>query len=103
MSIVAISIVRIGVEVTRNDSKWVPFDYRLFHCRQGDHPPDNCVRSWAEGAVELLGVCGGLPGQGKLKVGDSARYWATLRLIGTRDYWGEYDDEIEVIKCRRIR
>lgn len=99
MSVVAIDTVRVGIVVERSSSTWVPFEYRMFFCRQKDVPPNNCVAEWASDVISCMsGEV--LPGVGKLRVGERKRFWVTLLLTGTRDYWGEYDDEYEVIKCR---
>lgn len=103
MSVVAINTVRVGIEVTRNDSEWSQADYRMFWCRQKDKAPDQYVWSWAQECVSCLPYHGHLPGVLALPIGTTARYWVTMVLTGTRDYWGEYDDEVEILKCRRIK
>jgi len=92
------AVVTVGIQVRRTDSKWIPFEHRMFYCKQ----KDVYDRDWASEEVSLLSVLGGVPGQHKMKIDESRRYWATIRLICTRDYWGEYDYDVEFLKVKRI-
>lgn len=97
--------VRVGVEVTRHDSEWIPFEYRMFHCRSKDKGDTKFVplSDWAAEEVHLLSTRPGLPGQNKIPVGGSARFWVQMRMESHRDYWGEYDSAVEILKSRRIK
>ena len=97
--------VRVGIEVIRNDSEWLPFTYRMFHCRSKDCGDDkHCSNSeWAADSISNWHSGEHLPGLLKLQIDQSARYWTQLRLTHHSDYWGEHDTEIEVLKCRRIK
>lgn len=97
--------VRVGVLVEREDSDIIPFTYRMFHCRPRDkgdatHFP---LSDWAADEVGLLSVRAGLPGQRKIPVGGSARYWVHMRMTHTSDYYGEHDTDIDILKCRKIK
>lgn len=101
----AIQTVRVGIQVERTESKYSPFRYRMFHCRQRDrgdatHYP---IAVWAYDEVDMFSIRAGLPGQQKLKVGETARYWVQMEMTHTSDYWGEHDTDIEILKCRRIK
>ncbi len=101
----SIRTVRVGVLVEHTDSKIIPFRHSMFHCRSRDmgdkrHVP---LREWAEDEVSMFYVRLGLPGQDKIPVGGSARYWVQMRMTHTSDYWGEHDTDVEILKCRRIK
>lgn len=98
----SIRTVRVGIEVERND---LAFSFRMFHCRSRDMGDDKHVplADWAYDEISMLNIRSGLPGQQKLKVGESARYWVHMRMIHTSDYWGEHDNDIEILKCRRAK
>jgi hypothetical protein len=89
--------VRVGIEVTRNNSKWVPYDYRMFHCRQKDYK----LQDWAESVVWIMGQFGGIPGVKKIGIDETRRYWVYIDLTGYKNYLGEYEDEITIIKATR--
>lgn len=97
------NVVRVGVKVERNDSAWLPFTYSMFWCKQKDVSPSNMVREWAGNEVEMLSMGAVLPGQRKMGVGEVRRYWIKMRLSSYRDYWGEYDSSVEILKCRRAK
>lgn len=99
------AVVRVGILVERTDSKIIPFEYSMFHCRSRDKGDKKYVplSEWAADEVGLLSVRPGLPGQNKIPVGGSARYWVQMRMSAYRDYWGEWDSEVEILKCRKIK
>lgn len=101
----SIRTVRVGILVEREDSKWLPFRYTMFHCRSRDMGDERHVPlcDWAAEEVNLLEVRAGLPGQNKIPVGCSARYWVQMKMTHTSDYWGEHDTDVEILKCRRIK
>lgn len=105
MTLLATRTVRVGIIVEKSGDDWLPFDFRMFHCRSKDkgdrtHCP---LSEWAATEIGFLSSSKSLPGLSKLKVGEVARYWVHLRLGHSRDYWGEYDSEIKILKCRRIK
>lgn len=89
----------VGIVVERRDSKWIPFEYRMFHCRQRN--PNTW--DWANSLVGMLGVLGGLPGEEKMKVGEVRRYWVRMSMHAWSDYWGEWDEDVEILKIRRAK
>lgn len=91
--------VRVGVLVKRHDSKWIPFTHEMFYCKQKE---DGLV-DWALESVGLLGVLGGLPGEHKMKIGESRKYWVHATLTYSEDYWGEADEDMEIISMRRCK
>lgn len=97
--------VRVGILVERMESKIIPFEYSMFYCRSRDQGDERHVplSNWAADEVNLLSVRSGLPGQNKIPVGGSARYWVHMRMSAYCDYWGEWDSDVEVIKCRKIK
>lgn len=99
--------VRVGIQVTRQDCKWIPFTYRMFWCKQREVPPPESrlcpVSDCAQESISMLGELGGVPGEHKMKVGESRRYWATLCLHAYQDYWGECDEDVEFIRIRRAK
>lgn len=101
MSVVAEVTVRVGIEVTRNFSRWVPYDHRLFYCRSNDRGDEKTlpVRDWV--SYELAEICECLLDESrKIPLGGSRRYWVQLRVSSIRDYWGEYDSEVVPLKCK---
>ena len=100
------AFVRVGIQVTRQDSEWIPFEYRMFWCKQqGQHEDPRYISDaeWAQEMVGMLNVLGGVPGEYKMKVGESRRYWATLRLSAWSDSMGEWDENVEFLKVRRAK
>lgn len=99
------NVVRVGVLVERFDSKWIPFEYSMFWCQQRDQGNEKyCpIAEWAAEEVNMLTERIGLPGQHKMKVGETRRYWVKMRMSSYRDYWGEYDSKVEILKCRRAK
>lgn len=97
--------VRVGILVERQESKIIPFTYSMFYCRSQDMGDEKHVplSEWAASEVDLLSVRSGLPGQNKIPVGGSARYWVHMRMLHYMDYWGEHDTDVEILKCRRIK
>ena len=93
-----IALVRVGILVERHDSKLIPFTHKMFYLRQRS---DSGVADWAQESVGLLGVLGGVPGEQSMKVGERWRYWAHIRLIFWQDYWGECDQDVEFLSCKR--
>lgn len=91
--------VTVGIEVTRFDSEYVPFEYRMFWCKQRTY---NIV-DWASEEVHLLAGHGGLPGVHKMQVGESRRYWVKMILDSYRDYWGEYYSNVTLLRVKRSR
>jgi hypothetical protein len=89
--------VRVGIEVTRIDSKWFPYDYHMFHCRQKDYK----LQDWAESVVWIMGQFGGIPGVEKIGIDETRRYWVHIELSGYKNYLGEYEDEVTIIKATR--
>jgi hypothetical protein len=105
MTIVSRATVRVGVLVERYDADFLEFSYTMFYCRSKDKGDDtHCPLSeWVREEISSLDYHGGFPGQEKIPVGGRARYWAQLRVTCTRDYFGDFDSNVEIIKCRRIR
>jgi hypothetical protein len=105
MTVVSSAVVRVGVLVEKFGEKPVESRFTVFYCRSKDkgdatHCP---VSEWVGDEINyLMRYYGGFSGHDKIPVGGRARYWAQLRLTCTRDYWGDFDSEVEVIKCRRI-
>jgi hypothetical protein len=101
----SIRTVRVGVLVEREDCKIIPFRYSMFHCRSRDRGDEKHfpLSDWAAEEVNLLSVRAGLPGQNKIPVGGSARFWVHMRMTHTSDYWGEHDTDVDILKCRRIK
>jgi hypothetical protein len=92
--------VTVGIRVERFDSKYIPFEYHLFHLRQQG---SDGVADWAQESVGLLGVLGGLPGEHKMHIGEVRKYWVRMRMSYWEDYWGEGNQDIEILKIRRCR
>jgi hypothetical protein len=92
--------VRVGILVTRHDSKWIPFTYSMFYMRSHRNTP---LADWASESVYLLSVLGGVPGQQRMKVGETRRFFAHVELSYWHDYWGECDQDIELLSCRRVK
>ena len=91
--------IRVGIEVTRYDSKWIPFEYRMFYCKQ----QDTHIWDWANESTGLLGVLGGVPGEHKMQVGEVRKYWVHGTLTYSTDYWGESDQDFEMISVKRVK
>ena len=91
--------VRVGILVQRHDSKWIPFTHEMFYCKQKE---DGLV-DWAQESVGLLGVLGGLPGEDKMQIGESRKYWVHATLTYNTDYWGDDDQNMIIISMRRIK
>jgi hypothetical protein len=96
-------IVRVGIRVSREDSKYTPFTYHMFYCRQKDKYPDSYLASWAKEEIELLSIANGIPGQDKLAIDDSRRYWVRMRMTSYQDYQGEYYSCLEILNCKPCR
>lgn len=106
MTLLTSRTVRVGIVVEKSGDDWLPFDFRMFHCRSKDKGDrTRCPLSeWAATEIAFfLGSSKSLPGLSKLKAGEVARYWVHLRLGHCRDYWGEDDTEVTILKCRRIK
>lgn len=84
MTIVANEVLRLGVLVERTDSKWIPFEYRMFHCRQRD-PGDTVRRPIAEWAQEEVHL---MPEHG-------------FNQLFKRMKVGEYDSDMTPLKIKR--
>jgi len=91
--------VRLGIKVTRWDSKYIPFTHEMFFCKQRD----DFTVDWARESVSLLGVLGGVPGECKIEVGETRKYWCHATLVYSTDYWGEADEDVEFITVKRIQ
>ncbi len=91
--------VRVGILVQRQDSFYMPFTYEMFYCKQKEEG----LVDWAQESVGLLCVLGGLPGKHKMKIGESRKYWVHATLTFTTDYWGESDQDMEIISMRRCK
>lgn len=97
MTCIGSEIVTIGVHVERFDSEWIPLRYRMFWCKQRNVN----VQEWAAVEVDLLSVHGFIPAVNRMKVGETRRYWVRMLISAYRDYWGEHDTEVEILKVRR--
>jgi len=91
--------VRLGIKVTRYASKRTPFKYEMFYCKQND----NKTAELAYESVGLLGVLGGIPGEHKMELGESRKYWCHCTLVYTTDYYGESDEDVEFISVKRVK
>ncbi|UZZ64556.1 hypothetical protein [Curvibacter phage PCA1] len=92
--------VRVGIKVTRHDSKWIPFTYEMFHIRQRS---SEGLTDWASESVGLLSVLGSMPGQQRMKVDETRRFFAQVELSYWQDYWGECDQDIVILSWRRVK
>lgn len=88
--------VTFEVVVERHDSKWVPFRYRMSWCKQKEYD----LRDWVQDNVNLMGVLGGPPGQEKMQVGDKWQFRVTATITSWQDYWGEFDQAMEIHSSR---
>lgn len=104
MTIIATQISRIGFTVERFDSKWIPFEFRMFYCRQpNDLKNQIYYHDWARECVSLMPQFGLNDTFEKMEIGDRRRYWAHVRLDCHQDYWGECDYDMEILKLKRIK
>ena len=94
--------VRVGILVERHDSKWRPFSYSMFHCRSRDRGDAKycSISDWMNETISCFPYAGELPGVKKIPVGGSRRYWVHLSVERSFDYWGEYDENVEILKVR---
>ncbi len=101
MTIMSRATVRVGIEVERYDSKWIPLEYRMFWCKQR---ADGNLVDWANEEVGLFTVRNDpFNLMNRMKVGERRRYWVRMTITSTRDYWGEYDSDIEIHKFKRAK
>jgi hypothetical protein len=104
MTLVTSQISRIGFTVERFDSQWVPFEYRMFYCRQpNDLERSIYYREWASDCVGLMSQFGFNYIFRKMKVGERRRYFAHAEFSHYQDYWGESDYDMEILKMRRVK
>jgi len=96
MTLIYTKNVRVGVEVERHDSKWIPFTYRMFYCRTNDRDAD-WVKEEAEAMTSYNNKFR------KLKVGERRRYWMHLCIDGYKDYWDDYCSSVGIISMKRAR
>lgn len=89
----------VGIQVFREDSEYFPRRYRVFYIRQKDFG----VQQWIYSIVDCLRSMGGVPGDQSMKLGESRRYFCKVRLRAFQDYWGEWDDDIEFLKVKRVK
>jgi hypothetical protein len=96
--------VRVGVLVERQDSKYTPFHHSMFYCRQmqpgdGRRVP---LADWANEEVSFFGIRNILK-PSSMKVGETRRYWVHMTMSSHRDYWGEYDSDVEIHSIKRAK
>lgn len=104
MTIITTQISRIGFTVERFDCQYSPFEYRMFYCRQPNDLKNSIFyRDWAQECVGLMTEFGCNDLFKKMKVGERRRYWAHVRLECNRDYWGEIDYNMQILKLKRIK
>lgn len=103
MTLIATTVVRVGVLVERTASEYRPFVYRMFFCRQRDPgTPTLCpIADWAREEVSCMPYHGFNALFRRMNVGERRRYWMHLRLECTRDYWGDYDTDVEPLSIKR--
>lgn len=95
--LVARHTLRVGILVAADlDGE---LECSMFHCRSSDYQ----LRDWAGGLIAELDRHDTPPGHNKIKPGETRRYWAKIELRGYQDYWGEYDDEIEILEYWRAK
>lgn len=101
----AFAKVRVGIKVTRTGSKHFSFDYEMFYCRSKDrgNKRRTPISDWMRDVVECMPYSVRIPSANKLKIGESARYFVQIMVEGYTDYWGEYDENVAILKCRRIK
>lgn len=94
--------VRVGIHVTRHESKYIPFRYHMFYCRKKDKGDAKYVATadWMESVIDCMPHTFELDEVEKIPVGGSRRYWVHMTVTGWCDYWGEYDEEVVVHKVR---
>ena len=89
------AVVTVGVRV-ENQSEYQSLHQAMFHCRQRDRR----TVDWAREAITYMPP---LVEQNRLKLGEVRRYWVRLEIIGSFDYFGEYDEEVRILKIRRAK
>lgn len=96
---------RLGIKVECFDSEHREHEYRMFHCRQRDQGDEKrcSIEDWMRDVVSCFPYFGDLPGVKTMKPGEVRRYWVHLRVTGTQDYWGDYDEDVDLLKVRRIK
>ena len=100
MALTSSMTVTVGIEVGRRDSGWIPLEYRMFWCKQR---ADHALVDWANEEVGLLTVRGDPFNMMKHPPGTRRRYWVRMLMESHRDYWGEWDSEVEFLKVRRAK
>lgn len=94
-------IARVGIQVTNDSFGDRPeFLYRAFHIRGA---LGEGGEEWIHGAIEELRCFGGFPGEDKIPLGKSRRYWAQVCISARQDYWGEWEQDVEFFHIKRAR
>lgn len=100
MALISSRTVTVGIEVERQDSEWIPLEYRMFWCKQR---ADHGAVDWAREEVGLLSIRGDPFNLMKHPVGTRRRYWVRMLMESHQDYWGEWDSEVEFLKVKRAK
>lgn len=88
----------VEVVVDRLCSKVRPFDVRVSWCKTRD--PHG--RAWVQDSVSEQLEMAPLSEMWSMEVGDRRRYRVRLELSGAIDTFGEYDEELNVLRCKRV-
>lgn len=91
--------VRVGIKVERwHDS----CSFKMFHCRQRYRGDAHYVPTamWMESVVDDMPYSFSFDEIEKIPVGGSRRYWVHMTVSGWIDYWGEYEQEVDIHKIR---
>ena len=88
--------VKVGIHVVDKYGDG-ELSYRMFWCGSKDER----IQMWFGESMTYLGEYGGIPNDDR--VTKSGRCWATVTIVGTFDYWGEYDEQIFVKDVKWIK
>lgn len=86
------------VHVERYDSDYVPFMCRVTWCKQKDFRVQTWICQFVENSMDGIQF-----GQHTMKIGEYRKYRIHGILRGRFDYFGEYDDNLEILKVKRIK
>ncbi|MDR9847090.1 hypothetical protein [Herbaspirillum huttiense] len=89
---------RVGIQVTRYEG-YPDLGYRMFWCKRKDFE----TNEWLRQIIYSLNYHGGMPGDDRMKVGESRRYWVWISVKCHQDRWGEWEDTVEFMKIKRAK